>query len=495
MSRAPLRIPSGLWRPLPALVLAILLAACSSAAPAISPALSAPSATFADRLRSAISVDAITADLARLETIADDHDGIRAAGTPGYDASAGYVAQALRDLGYQVTLDSFTLPLFSEVGEGLIDIPGGPAFSAGRDFRAMLFSASGDADARVTAVGFDRGADPGAFAEHPTGSGCAASDLPAAVRGTILLVQPGPCYRRAQAQAAQQAGALAIVIAYPQWEPGYVLRPTLLTPDGITIPVIGATREVGQALDGAAAAGSTVHLRMTTAVVDRPVANVIADSPGGDPSQVIMLGGHLDSVLDGPGINDNGSGTMGILEIARRLAAVGNPRLRVRFAFWAGEEIGLYGSQHYVQGLDDAGRAAIKVYLNFDMLGSPNGGRLVYQDRGAAAGSDQVTSLFASTLRSEGLTSGTLDLSGSSDHYSFEQAGIPTGGLFSGANEIKTSVDAQAYGGTADAYYDDCYHRPCDRADNVDPVLLGQMVRTAAYVTGLLASGEARITP
>ncbi len=441
-----------------------------------------------------MSVDAILADMGQLESIADTHGGIRAAGTAGYDASAGYVAQALRDLGYQVQLDSFTLPLFSEVGEGLIEIPGGPAFTAGRDFRAMLFSASGDVQARVVAVGFDRSADPATYAEHPTGKGCAAGDLPASVRGAILLVQPGPCYRRAGAQIAQQAGALAIVIAYPQWEPGFVLRPTLLTPDGITIPVIGATRAVGLALDDAAGAGSTVHLRMTTSVVDRPVANVIADSPGGDASQVVMLGGHLDSVLDGPGINDNGSGTMTILEIARRLAAAGTPRLRVRFAFWAGEEIGLYGSQHYISTLSASERTAIGVYLNFDMLGSPNGGRLVYADRGAAPGSDQVTSLFASTLRSEGLTSETLDLSGASDHYSFEQAGIPTGGLFSGANEVKTSVDAQTFGGTANALYDACYHRPCDRADNVDRTLLEQMARTAAYVTGLLASGQARIT-
>jgi Zn-dependent M28 family amino/carboxypeptidase len=478
---------------LPPLV-ALLLAACSSVAPASGPAVSAPAATLADRLRDAVSVDAILADLGQLQSIADSHGGIRAAGTPGYDASAGYVAQALRDLGYQVQLDSFTLPLFSEVGDGLIEIPGGPALTAGRDFRAMLFSAGGDVQARIAAVGFDRNANPADYANHPTGKGCAAGDLPASVRGAILLVQPGPCYRRAGALIAQQAGALAIVIAYPGWEPGFVLRPTLLTPDGITIPVIGATREVGLALDDAAAAGSTVHLRMATSVVERPVANVIADSPGGDPSQVIMLGGHLDSVLDGPGINDNGSGTMTILEVARRLAAAGTPRLRVRFAFWAGEEIGLYGSQQYVSTLSDAERGAIQVYLNFDMLGSPNGGRIVYADRGAAAGSDQVTSLFTSTLRSEGLTSDTLDLGGASDHYPFEQAGIPTGGLFSGANEIKTSVAAQTFGGTADALYDACYHRSCDRADNVDRTLLEQMARTAAYVTGLLASGQARVT-
>lgn len=448
---------------------------------------------MAERLRDAISPDAILADLGTLQQIADDHGGVRAAGTPGYDASASFVAQALRDLGYTVTLDTFSLPLFSEVGSGLLEIPGAPGFEVGRDFRAMLFSASGDVSARVVSVGFDRAADPASFAEHPAGAGCDASDLPAGAKGAILLVQPGPCFRRAQAQAAQEAGALAIVIAYPQWTPGFVLRPTLLSPDGITIPVIGATGALGLALDGAAASGAIVHLRMTTAVVDRSVSNVIADSPGGDASRVIMLGGHLDSVIDGPGINDNGSGTMMILEIARRLAAMEAPRERVRFAFWAGEELGLYGSQHYVGGLDDPERSAIVAYLNFDMVASPNGGRLVYDDSGAAAGSDRLTSLFSGYFTTAGLTRETLDLGGASDHYSFQQAGIPTGGLFSGANEIKTSVAAQEFGGTPQELYDACYHRACDRLDNVDRVFLEQMARAAAYVTGLLVSGEASV--
>ncbi len=475
-----------------ALVLVGLLAACSATtAPVESTAPAA--APFADRLRDSLSVDAILSDLGQLETIADGHGGIRAAGTAGYDASASFVAQTLRDLGYRVTLDSFTLPLFSEVGTSLLEIPGGPSFEADRDFRAMLFSASGDVSARVVAVGFDRAAVPSEYVARPRGQGCSGTELPPSVRGAILLVQPGPCFRRAQAQAAQGAGAAAIVIAYPQWEPGFVLRPTLLTTDGITIPVVGATRSVGLALDDAATAGTTVHLAMATSTVQRTAANVIADSPGGDPNEVVMLGGHLDSVIDGPGINDNGSGTMTLLEIARRLAALGPPAVTVRFAFWTGEEIGLYGSQHYLQGLDAVDRGAIQVYLNFDMLGSPNGGRLVYADAGAAAGSDQVTSLFEAAFRAAGLTSDTIDLSGASDHYIFEQAGIPTGGLFSGANEIKSSIEAQRFGGEPDAYLDACYHRPCDRVDNVDRTLLEQMARVVAYVTGLLASGAARI--
>lgn len=470
------------------LLVGVLLAGCGSTPAASAAPASGP---FADRLRDAVRVEAILDDLRTLQGVADTHGGIRAAGSSGYDASASFVAQTLRDLGYKVTLDTFTLPLFSEVGTGLLEIRDGPSFTVGRDFRAMLFSASGDLTARVVAVGFDRAADPARFAEHATGSGCSEGDLPASVRGAILLVQPGPCFRRAQAQAAQGAGALAIVIAYPQWEPDFVLRPTLLSPDGISIPVIGATREVGLALDTAASAGASVHLRMTTTVIERPVSNVIADSPGGDASHVVVLGGHLDSVIDGPGINDNGSGTMTILEIARRLAAIGPPKLRVRFAFWAGEELGLYGSMHYLGRLEDPG--SIEAYLNFDMLGSPNGGRIVYADAGAAAGSDRITSLFTAYFRTAGLTSDTRDLGGASDHYAFAQAGIPTGGLFSGANEIKSSVAAQTFGGTAQALFDACYHRACDTVDNVDRTLLEQMARAAADVTGLLASGEASL--
>jgi len=471
-----------------ALAGALLLVACGSQAP--TPATSAGHA-FADRLRDAVDPAAIVSDLDTLAAIAQANGGTRAAGTPGYDASVDFVAAALRDLGYRVRLDTLTIPYFTEADTGTIEASGAPAFHAGRDFKAMIFSASGDLRARVVSVGFNRAADPVGFAAHATGSGCTAGELPASVRGAILLVQPGPCYRRAQAEAAQQAGAVAIVVAYPQWEPGFVLRPTLIYPDGIGIPVIGAAREVGLALADAADAGTTVHLATETSIVDRPAASVIADTPGGDPGRVVMLGGHLDSVIDGPGINDNGSGTMTILEIARRLAAIGPTTTTVRFAFWAGEEIGLYGSSQYVRGLASDELAAIEVYLNFDMLGSPNGGRLVYADADAAPGSGRVTELFESVLAAANLASERLDLSAASDQYPFAQAGVLTGGLFSGANEYKTEDQAATFGGTPRALFDACYHRACDLPANVDATLLEQMARTAAYVTGLLASGGA----
>jgi Zn-dependent M28 family amino/carboxypeptidase len=471
-----------------ALTVTLLLASCGASTPSGS-APSPGGAGFAERLAGAMSVKAIVADLATLQTITDQNGGNRADGSPGYDAAASFVAQTLRDLGYQVQLDTLTVPLFTEVGTGLLKIPGAPSFAVGRDFKAMLFSGSGEVSARVEAVGFDRAANPATFTERPTGKGCAAEDLPSNVKGAILLVQPGPCYRRAQVQNAQQAGALAIVIAWPQWEPGFVLRPTLLNPEGISIPAIGATRQVGLALADAAATGASVHLRIQTSMVDRPASSVIAETSGGDSSHVVMLGGHLDSALDSPGINDNGSGTMTLLEIARRMAAMDAPKLKVRFAFWAGEELGFWGSRHYVMSLNEDQRRAIQAYLNFDMLGSPNGGRLVYADSGAPSGSDRITRLFAEYFDNRKLTNETLDVGGASDHFSFAQAGIPTGGLFAGANMTKTGEKATRFGGTSGALMDACYHRACDRTDGVDVPLLEDLSQAAAYATGALASG------
>jgi Zn-dependent M28 family amino/carboxypeptidase len=253
--------------------------------------------------------------------------------------------------------------------------------------------------------------------------------------------------------------------------------------------VLVATMAVGRALADAADAGNAVHLAIATSVEPREVANVIAETQGGDSNRVLVLGGHLDSAGDGPGINDNGSGTMTILEVARQLAALPAPRWKVRFAFWAGEELGLYGSSAYLRALADGDRGKIAGYLNFDMLASMNGGRLIYDDRAATAASARITALFETALNQDGLSSRRLDLSGGSDHYPFEQAGIPTGGLFAGANEPKQTVDVQRFGGLQGQAFDACYHKACDRVDRINAALLAQMVRAVGYATGQLAAG------
>jgi Zn-dependent M28 family amino/carboxypeptidase len=465
------------------LVVASLVAAgCSSTA--------APPASLAERLREAVSAAAIGADLAALEQIADEHGGNRAVGTSGYDASVAYVQGELERAGYQVTLDRLAIPYWHEEQPGTLAIPGGRSFTPDRDFRAALFSPAGDVTAPVAAPGYERGVDPAAFAEHPTGVGCAPVDFADAPRGAILVALAGPCLRRTQVENAQIVGAGAIVIVYPQWAAGDVLRPTLIRPDGLTIPVVIATSEVGDALADVAAAGGSARVAIHTTVERREVANVIAEAAGTDPGHVLMLGGHLDSVAEGPGINDDGSGTMTILEVARRLAALGQPRWTVRFAFWAGEEIGLYGSSDYYHSLKSAERARLTAYLNFDMLGSPNGARYIYDDVGAATGSETLSSLFEQAFALDGLASARTDLSGGSDHYAFQQGGIPIGGLFSGGNEPKSELDVERFGGTVGAPLDPCYHKACDRADLVNLQLIGEMARAIGWVTGRLASGE-----
>jgi Zn-dependent M28 family amino/carboxypeptidase len=453
-------------------------------------------AAIADALRDAIDVDAIVMDLDRLQTIAEAHGGNRAAGTEGYDASAAFVADELRGAGLVVDLQPVTIPAFAQTAPSTlaIDAPSAPVFEDLRDLKATLFSASGDVTANVFALGFDPNAQPG----DRNGRGCDATDWAAVPAGVIALLQPGPCRRHDAVVLAQAAGVLAIVTTYAEWGRDAVRRPTLIEPDDISIPVVSATHAVGLALAQAAAFGSTVHLTTATTVRRVISMNVIGEIPGGDPAHVLMLGAHLDSVIDGPGINDNGSGTMTVLEIARQAAALagrpggGGGTWRIRVAFWAGEEIGLFGSAAYVGSLDPASVGAVEAYLNFDMVGSPNGIRFVYDATGSARerASAVVADLFTTALDAAELAWEPLVLDGASDHWPFQQAGIPIGGLYSGADETKSAAQAARFGGTAGTVADACYHLACDTTANVDAGMLEGLARASGWVAGSLASGE-----
>ncbi len=456
------------------------------------PTASEPS--LAAALRAAIDPAAILADLERLQGIAAENGGTRAAGGESAAAAAELVAGALREAGYEVELQPVSVPFVRQDAPSTLEVVGAAtAFEDLRDFKAMLLSASGDVTAPILALGFDPVAQPGARG----GLGCDTADWAGFPVGAIALVQPGRCLRRDVIVNAQDAGAAAVLVSYPEWMRDTVLRPTLLNAADIAVPALGVTHDAGLALAAAAQAGSQVRVAVHMTIETRTSFNVIAETPAGDPAHVVMLGGHLDSTIDGPGINDNGSGTMTILEIARRLAAVGgaatsaSPPWKVRVAFWTGEEIGLLGSAAYVRGLDAAAVAAIEAYLNFDMLGSPNGVRLIYDPSATSRPAEGATiaGLFSSAFDDAGLAWQLIGVGGNADHAPFDQAQIPTGGLFSGANEPKTAEQADLFGGTTGAPNDACYHLACDTVDNVDPVLLEEMARAAAWVVGELASG------
>jgi aminopeptidase S len=197
--------------------------------------------------------------------------------------------------------------------------------------------------------------------------------------------------------------------------------------------------------------------------------NLIADWPGGDENQVMMFGGHADSVEAGPGINDNGSGSAGLLEVALTVAEQNlAPAKHLRFAWWGAEELGLVGSTHYVDSLSQEDKDKIAGYLNFDMIGSPNAGYFVYDSSSQPEGSEAYEKVLNDYFASINVATEPVEVGGRSDHAAFADAGIPTGGTFTGAEETKTDEQAQKWGGTAGEAFDPCYHGSCDTKDNID---------------------------
>jgi hypothetical protein len=423
-----------------------------------------------------VSPEGIAQHLAALDQIAQEHDGVRTAGTPGYTASVDYVVAQLRSFGYSVTTPVADMSIFREPPGSVVEVAEGPSFAAPDDFHAMIYSGSGDLTAPVAEITGEQG-------------GCETSDFDDFPRGAIALsAGGGNCFRRQVVLNAQSAGAVALISPNPAWAEGEARRPTLLFPDEIRIPALAATGAMGDALQDAASAGEAVHLRVTTEIEPTFVHSVVAETPG-DPSRVAVLGAHLDSVHDGPGINDDGSGVAALLEIARAVAG-GVDGGRIRFGFWAGEEYGLYGSRAYVGSLSPDEVSALAGYLNLDMLGSLNEVPFVYDDSQAASGSNEITDFLVQALEAAGTGAERMDLGGSSDHFSFQQAGVPTGGIFSGASELKSDAEASEFGGQADEPLDACYHLACDTPQNVDTRQVATFAAAAASGALALARGE-----
>ncbi|MEW1907545.1 M28 family metallopeptidase [Kitasatospora sp. NPDC085895] len=215
--------------------------------------------------------------------------------------------------------------------------------------------------------------------------------------------------------------------------------------------------------------------------------NLIADWPGGDASHTVMAGSHLDSVTGGPGINDNGSGSAGILEVALAVSRAGlQPTKHLRFGWWGAEEYGMVGSKNYVNSLSSTDRSSIEAYLNFDMIGSPNPGYFVYDD------DTKLDNLFKTYFSGIGVaTEPETEGDGRSDHAPFKNAGIPVGGLFSGADYTKTSAQASKWGGTAGQAFDRCYHASCDTSANIDDTALDRMSDAIAHAVWTLGTESA----
>jgi Zn-dependent M28 family amino/carboxypeptidase len=434
-------------------------------------ALAAPNNNSVKKLTAAVSPEGVLEHLEALQEVADDNGGNRAAGLPGYEASVDYVVEQLEAAGYTPTVQEFEFPYFEENSELIRVSPNPRTFVEGVDFLRNRFD-SGVPEG--TATGALVVVDPGSAS-----SGCEASDFAGFPAGGIALMQRGTCGFAVKALNAQAAGAAGVVIWNNQ--PGLVGMIGDAT--GLRIPAVFATIAAGT--DLASTPGATVTVKVDFTAETRTSFNVIAQTEAGRTDNVVMAGAHLDSVQEGAGINDNGSGSAALLEVAIQMAKV-KPNNAVRFAWWGAEEEGLLGSEYYVSQLSEAEIADIGLYLNFDMIASPNYTTGIYDgdDSGNTApdgfipdGSAQIEDVFEAFYDSRGLPYVDSEFSGRSDYGPFIAVGIPSGGLFTGAEVPKTAAEAAVFGGVAGAAKDPCYHQFCDnlRGDGQDAALFAAL--------------------
>jgi aminopeptidase Y len=299
------------------------------------------------------------------------------------------------------------------------------------------------------------------------GDGCSESDYPDTVKGAIALIERGTCGFGDKSALAGKAGAIAAVV-YNN-EKGSVSG-TLGSPSKHHIATFGISREDAKPLIEKLEAGQVIP---SSAYIDAIVqkaatTNIVAQTKGGDQENCVMLGGHSDSVSEGPGINDDGSGSLTLLEIATHLTKykVNNC---VRFAWWAGEEEGLLGSDYYVSQLSEEENLKIRLFMDYDMLASPNYAYQVYNATDAVnpVGSEELRDLYTEWYSDHGLNYTFIPFDGRSDYDAFIKHGIPGGGIATGAEGVKTKEEQEMFGGKAGDWFDPCYHQLCDTVDNL----------------------------
>ena len=345
-------------------------------------------------------------------------------------------------------------------------------------------------------------------------SGCEATDFTGFPADAIALIQRGTCTFAVKAVNAQNAGASGAIIMN-QGTPGRtdVVAGTLgetaqdgqPNPDDVRIPVTGISFAEGQRLAGEAdpTTGQPIGQLIVDAQSDRRMSsNVLADT-GGNPDNVTIVGSHLDSVPEGPGINDNGSGSAFNLELAIQMKKLNiKPTNRVRFAWWGAEESGLVGATRYVGAISDEGFAQIAANLNFDMLASPNHANFVYDGNfsdtpppatapNVNPGAAKIERDFVNYFDSAGVLTEPTAFDGRSDYKPFQDNGVAAGGLFSGAEVDKSPAQVVKWGGTAFEPFDPNYHQAGDDITNLDLAGFETLADGGAHVLAVLAEDPA----
>ncbi|MDO6705514.1 M28 family metallopeptidase [Photobacterium sp. 1_MG-2023] len=493
---------------------------------------------------------------ARASKTTDGHSTTRAAGTDGYQYSVDYIIDVMKEHGYKVTTQAFDFRAWEELAGTTLNVNGVDLIStreAGEgvepDYAVMSYSgdSNGPLNGEVVFITPDFNFSSPNYDDT---DGCEATDFDGkAVTGKVAVIQRGGCPFSDKVVNAQNAGAKAVIVFNQGNDPGRtdVVNGTLGSDTAAVIPAFGARYALGKSWFDLSETQS-VPVALNVDVKDEMVVtqNVIAETKRGNPNQVVMLGAHLDSVPEGPGINDNGSGTAGLLEYAITLADTRAPvKNKVRFAWWAAEEAGLVGSEYYTKelfapiydqaqqeimdelGIEDPSQLTeeqielvdarysklnkVKLYLNFDMIGSPNyifgvmdGDLSDTKDSPDNAytgdfkppyGTSDIEATFNEFFTAKSSATVPQALSKRSDYAGFADWGIAFGGLFTGAEKVKTAEEVEQFGGEIDVAYDKCYHQACDDLNNVSQEALYVNTQALAYVTTYYAFSKPLFPP
>ena len=423
-----------------------------------------------DALQELVTQEGLMSNLEKLNEIAHGNGGNRAFGHPGYAESVNFIYGEVSKLpGFRAWKQDFPATFTNTTAE---------EFAVGDEsFRtvALLFTPS-TSDDGVTAE----------LVLAPEGeASCDGANYDAT--GKIVLVERGPCpdgtSLAAKVRAGAAAGAVAVILYNS--DPTKLTAASLAQPSPDFVPAAIIDQEPGQALKKRIEAGEVIeaHATIVQIIEERITQNVFAETEGGDPDNVVLLGAHLDSVEAGPGINDNGSGTSLILELAKALSHFSTD-LKVRFAWWGAEETGLWGSRHYVNNLSTEQIDSLLLYLNYDTVSRGYWG--VFDGDGSEAlpagpeGSGAIEKIFVDYFVGEGLEVTPIGLISGTDYIPFmDVIDKPVGGLFTGVGPEE----------------DACYHQACDDIDNPDPDVFTQNGKAAAHVLSVLAADGRELVP
>jgi hypothetical protein len=476
------------------------------------------------KLVECIQTDDLMAHMQAFQDIADANPGpdghaSRNSGEPGYKASADYVANLMKEAGYNVTIQTYkffyfaytAIPVFREISPTPHDFVVSDEFNPGQSIGATT------ADLQPA----------GGIVIPPTptpssSSGCTMADFSGFVPGRIALIQRGTCFFGVKVLNAQAAGASGVII-FNEGNPGRtgVFAGNLVDASGNrivpTIPVAFTSFDTGNNLlteYQQAVAGGTALPVMNLEVqgVVNPNAddyNVIAESKGGNKNHVVVVDAHLDAIY-GAGMLDNASGSATILDIALKMKNV-NPLNKLRFIWFGGEELGLLGSAAYINSLSKTELSHIGYDLDADVMATPNYSIGVLDPAGPDLFGRTVTATFpnrvykASTVARDQAIEyfDSVDLNHilfspvGTDAFSFNAVGIPASGLLTGQDCCKTQQEVDLFGGFLGNYEGNvpsfdggCVDNPfrwCDNLENNDPEVLTFMSKAFATMVAQMA--------